>query len=414
MSNITDTSFDTDVAIIGGGMVGAALALALAPLAKEGLKVKVIEPAPLLVNEQICEQPSYDARASALSYGARLIFEQLGVWGKLSDAATPIKNVHVSEKGQFGITRLNHQESQVPALGYVIENRRLGQCLMSALTEHPEIELCCPTEVTEMTPVAGGMSLGLKQQDETTVVRARLAVLADGGRSGLAESLGIETDVSEYGDTALIANITPGKSHNNVAWERFTDEGAMALLPLSEGRCALVWTMSHDLAAKRMALSDNDFLTELQQRFGYRMGRFTQVGERNTYPLSLKEAKEQVRPGLVVLGNAAHSMHPVAGQGFNLSLRDAVALADKIKDSRHAGEDVGALSYLLQYVEQQQRDQQLTMHFCDWLVKGFGESGMLPTFGRNLGLLAMEASGPLRRMFARQTMGIGSIKTPRA
>ena len=413
MSGITETSSDVDIVIIGGGMVGAALALALVPLASQGLKIMVVEPNPLPKDQVAGFQPSYDARASALSYGARLIFERLGVWDKLSVAATPIKNVHVSEKGQFGITRLSHQESKVPALGYVVENRWLGQCLLGVLEQHPEIEFCCPAEVQDMKPAAGGMLLTRRQGNKTSEMSTRLAVLADGGRSGLAESLGIETDVQEYGDTAIIANVTPAKNHNNVAWERFTNEGAMALLPLNDSRCALVWSMSHTLAAKRMALSDNEFLGELQNRFGFRMGRFVQVGERTSYPLSLKEAKEQVRPGLVVLGNAAHSMHPVAGQGFNLSLRDVVALADKIKDSFHADKGPGDLSYLLQYVEQQQRDQQLTMRFCDWLVKGFGEPGMLPALGRNMSLLAMEAGGPLRRMFARQAMGIGSIKTPR-
>ncbi|WP_461537484.1 2-octaprenyl-6-methoxyphenyl hydroxylase [Spongorhabdus nitratireducens] len=413
-----ETEFDSDVVIIGGGMVGAALALALAPLARSGLKVTVIEPKPLKLDEadktlQPSYQPSYDARASALSYGARLIFEQLGVWDDLSSVVTPIRHVHVSEKGQFGITRLNHKESNVPALGYVVENRLLGQCLLGQLEQHKEIRFRCPAEVQAMQAVEGGMSLTLNENGEVSTLRARLAVLADGGRSALGESLGIETDVHEYGDTAIITNVTPGKHHDYVAWERFTDQGAMALLPLSEGRCALVWTMSHELAAERMALDDNTFLDTLQKRFGFRMGRFTRVGERHCYPLSLKQAREQVRPGLVVLGNAAHSMHPVAGQGFNLSLRDAVALADVIKDNVMARKSPGALKPLLGYVDDQQRDQLLTMRFCDLLVKGFGEPGMIPAFGRNLGLAAMEAVPPLRRLFAREAMGVGSIKTPR-
>ena len=386
------------LAIIGGGLVGASLALALQSGAKaRGWKIVLIEPfAP-----GNTYQPSYDARSSALSYGARLIYERMGVWSAIAERAEPIKDIHVSDRGRFSTARLSAREEGVPALGYVVENAWLGQCLWKGLD--PEvISWRCPAEVTHMQPMETGYRLTLN--DETSL-DCDLAVLADGGRSGLREQLGINVRKRPYDQSALIANITPSQPHDGMAFERFTDEGPMALLPLPDNRCALVWTRLGMDAQRLAALDERSFLSELQAVFGYRLGTLEHVGARHLYPLVLVEAEEQVRPHLVVLGNAAHSLHPIAGQGFNLSLRDAQALADALLAS---DQKPGELATLLSYQQRQQLDQQLTIGFSDQVTRIFGSDQTLISFGRNLGLLGLDVLPPAKRWFARQAMGLGT------
>lgn len=387
-----------NLAIIGGGLVGASLALALQAGAKaRGWKIVLIEPfAP-----GNSYQPSYDARSSALSYGTRQIYERLGLWQSIAARAEPIKDIHVSDRGRFSTARLSAIEEGVPALGYVVENAWLGQCLWKHL-DPDVITWRCPAEVIHMQPLEDGYRLTLN--DETTL-DCDLAVLADGGRSNLREQLGIHVSKRPYDQSALIANITPSEAHCGMAFERFTDEGPMALLPLPENRCALVWTRLGMDAERLAALDERSFLSELQGVFGYRLGTLKQVGARHLYPLTLIEAQEQVRPHLAVLGNAAHSLHPIAGQGFNLSLRDAQALAEALLASdRHPGD----LATLLSYQQRQQRDQQLTIGFSDQVTRLFGSDQTLVSFGRNLGLLGLDLLPPAKRWFARQAMGLGA------
>ncbi|MBA1287876.1 2-octaprenyl-6-methoxyphenyl hydroxylase [Pseudomonas japonica] len=387
-----------DVAIIGGGLVGASLALALQPLARErGWKITLVEPfAP-----GNGYQPSYDARSSALSYGTRLIYEHLGVWEAIARHAEPIRNIHVSDRGRFGATTLEAAEAGVPALGYVVENAWLGRCLWAAL-DPERVSWRCPAEVTALRAEPNGYRLTLADETQLT---CSLAVLADGGRSGLRDQLGVEVKVREYDQTALIANVSFNEPHNGQAFERFTDDGPLALLPLPDNRCALVWTRKPADAKRLQALADAAFLAQLQQSFGYRLGTLTQVGARSLYPLALAEAREQVRRNLVVLGNAAHSLHPIAGQGFNLSLRDVQALAQAL-----AGSDAppGELAALQGYLAAQQRDQQWTIGFSDQVTRLFSQPGRWVAHGRNLGLLGLDLLPPARQWFARQAMGMGT------
>ena len=385
------------LAIVGGGLVGASLALALQHGAKErGWTVELIEP----FEPGHDYQPSYDARSTALSYGTRLIYQRLGVWDQIAERAEPITDIHVSDRGRAGVTRLDAASQQVPALGYVVENAWIGHCLWQALDDDV-VTRRCPAEVERMRAVPGGYRLTLT---DGQTLDCDLAVLADGGRSGLREHLGIEVKQSPYGQTALIANVTPGAPHGGRAFERFTDEGPMALLPLPDNRCALVWTRPERDAARLAAAPEAEFLEELQQAFGYRLGGFRQVGARHLYPLVLIEAQEQVRSGLVVLGNAAHSLHPIAGQGYNLSLRDTEALAVALLRS---SAPLGDLSVLQGYHQQQRSDQRLTVGFSDQLTQLFGESGRLSVAGRNLGLLGLDLLPPAKAWFARQAMGMG-------
>ncbi|MFP3515713.1 2-octaprenyl-6-methoxyphenyl hydroxylase [Pseudomonas sp. SIMBA_077] len=386
------------LAIIGGGLVGASLALALQAGAKaRGWKIVLIEPfAP-----GNTYQPSYDARSSALSYGSRLIYERLGVWESMVERGEPINDIHVSDRGRFSTARLSASEEGVPALGYVVENAWLGQCLWKSL-DPDVISWRCPAEVIHMQPLEAGYRLTLN--DETTL-ECDLAVLADGGRSGLREQLGIHVHKRPYDQSALIANISTSQPHDGMAFERFTDEGPMALLPLPDNRCALVWTRLGMDAQRLATLDERSFLSELQAVFGYRLGTLTQVGARHLYPLTLIEAQEQVRAHLVVLGNAAHSLHPIAGQGFNLSLRDAQALADALLAS---DQKPGELATLLSYQQRQQLDQDLTIGFSDQVTRLFGSDQTLISFGRNLGLLGLDLLPPAKRWFARQAMGLGT------
>ena len=386
------------LAIIGGGLVGASLALALQEGARQrGWRIVLIEPfAP-----GNSYQPSYDARSSALSYGTRQIYERLGLWPALSARAEPIRQIHVSDRGRFGATRLSAESEGVPALGYVVENAWLGQCLWQAL-DAEVVEWRCPAEVTALQALGDGYRLTLNDGSE---LDCDLAVLADGGRSGLREQLGIAVKTTPYGQNALIANISTAEAHQGQAFERFTDEGPMALLPLSENRSALVWTRQGSDAQRLAALPDREFLAELQQVFGYRLGALTQVGARHLYPLSLVEASEQVRPNLVVLGNAAHSLHPIAGQGYNLSLRDTLALAEALLDSPATP---GDFTVLQDYLRRQRLDQQLTVGFSDQVTRLFSTAQPLLVAGRNLGLLGLDLLPPAKHWFARQAMGLGT------
>ncbi|MBD9653475.1 2-octaprenyl-6-methoxyphenyl hydroxylase [Pseudomonas sp. PDM12] len=391
-----------DVAIIGGGLVGASLALALQGEArKRGWRVVLIEPfAP-----GDGYQPSYDARSTALSYGSRLIYEGLGLWPAIAEQATAIERIHISDRGRFAAARLSAEQEGVPALGYVVENAWLGHCLWQALD--PEvIQWRCPAQVERMEPTTEGYRLTL---DDETLIDCSLAILADGGRSSLREQLGISVNQRPYDQTALIANITPERDHAGEAFERFTESGPLALLPLSEKRCALVWTHPSRDVERLLKLDERAFLAELQQAFGYRLGALKQVGARVPYPLVLIEAAEQIRANLVVLGNAAHSLHPIAGQGFNLSLRDVRALADTLSAS---AAPLGDLVTLQRYAGIQAGDQTRTVAFSDQVTRLFSTDQPLLAAGRNLGLLGLELLPPAKRWFARQAMGMGTRGSP--
>ncbi|TVP88247.1 MAG: 2-octaprenyl-6-methoxyphenyl hydroxylase [Pseudomonadaceae bacterium] len=384
-------------------MVGASLALALQAGAKAaGWQIQLIEAQP---PKDGGYQPSYDARSTALSQGSCRLFEQLGVWDRLAERVEPIAHIHVSDQGQPGITRLAARDEGVPALGYVVENTWLGEVLLQAL-DTSVVQWLAPMQVTAADARPGGYELSLKGAAGEQKLTTDLLVVADGGRSGLLDSLGVHRQQRHYGQAAIIANITSSKGHQGVAYERFTPNGPLALLPLSEQRSALVWTLPEERSDAVMALPDNEFLQQLQQAFGYRLGGLTRVGERYAYPLSLIEAAEQVRPHMVVLGNAAHSLHPIAGQGFNLSLRDTLALADHLLAAAGRAQNPGELSLLQAYWQQQQRDQQLTVAFSDRLTRLFSNRQPLLTAGRNLGLLGLDLLPPFKHLLARQAMGL--------
>jgi 2-octaprenyl-6-methoxyphenol hydroxylase len=391
---------DYDILIIGGGMVGASLGVALAPLP---LRVGLIE----AVEFESNAQPSYDDRTVALSYGSRRIFESLNIWERLgASAATPIQRIHISDRGHFGFTRLDAAEAGVAALGYVIENRALGQALKPALAATSNLTLLCPATVEDVVFAADAASVTLRRAGQPATLSARLVVAADGGRSLVRDKAGIAARRTEYHQTALVTNVTPERPHQNVAYERFTNSGPLAFLPMSENRCAVVWSLPVDQVETLLALDAAQFLAALQERFGMRLGRFLKVGKRSAYPLALTKVSEYIRPRLVLIGNAAHTVHPVAGQGFNLGLRDVAALAQVLSEAQRAGCDLGEHAVLENYAAWRQRDNLVISTFTDGLVRIF--SNDLPPLSllRNLGLVSVDLFPPAKRALLRLSMGL--------
>lgn len=392
-----------DVAIIGGGLVGASLGVALAGVVdSHGLSVAVIEAAALGQHgSPESWQPSFDARASAIATGSAGHFETLGVWSDMEREASPISLIHVSERGRLGATRLRAEELGVPALGYVIPNAWMGLVLHRHLADLP-LEWHCPASVEQIVPIADGHRLTLSTGE---VLEAGLTVLADGGRSGLKEVLGITSEATPYDQVALIANVAVSRPHRGVAYERFTPEGPMALLPLPGQAMELVWTHPAGTEQRRLELSDKAFLDELQRSFGDRAGGFLKVGSRHAYPLSLVQAHETVRPGLAVLGNAAHALHPVAGQGFNLALRSVMDLVEAVEAGLDAGEAPGSAVTMQDFETRRERDRRNVIRFSDGLIRLFGIDQPWLSHARAVGLIGLNLTGPLRRALARRAMG---------
>jgi 2-octaprenyl-6-methoxyphenol hydroxylase len=386
---------DCDVLIIGGGLVGASLACALQ---NSGQSVHIVEAHPLRSDSQ----PSYDDRTVALSWGSRCIFEGMGIWGAMADRIEAIKTIHISDKGHFGATRLRHDEEHVEALGYVAENRVLGEVLYQRLQQDNKLQIHCPAELTDLEQHEDAVIATIKQNGKALTLSARLLVAADGVVSQVRDLLHIGSSVQDYGQSAVIANITPGSKHQNIAYERFTGKGPIALLPMTHNRCSVVWTVPTKEAEELMQLNDAAFLHLLQQRFGFRLGQLQKVGRRHVYPLKLIETTQVVRNRVVIVGNAAHTIHPVAGQGFNLALRDIAILKDLIAMAKDPGD-----SRLLQsYIEQREDDARRVYRFTDSLVKIFSNDSTPLGHLRAAGLVAVGLIPPLRHRLARQSMGL--------
>lgn len=404
-------SLDTDLIIAGGGLAGATLALAVARLVPE-VRVTVVESFPLAADALPDDyQPSYDARSTALAWGSRQIFEGLGLWPVLAEHATPIHHIHVSDRGRFGATRLHASEHQQDALGYVADNRWMGLSLMAALAD-TSVRWLAPAEVTDMTPLARGVQVSVRRDDQHETLTAQCLVVADGGRSGLRESLGFRVDTRDYGQNALIANVSTADSHGFTAYERFTDSGPMALLPhgsptRASHESALVWTLDDPALEALLALPDDQKCQRLQARFGWRLGQFTRMGACHHYPLKLTTVESPVRPGVVLVGNAAHTLHPVAGQGFNLALRGLMTLVAQFRRAVDTGQSLGDLAILTAYQDQHRSDRARTVQFSDSLIRVFGERSLPLAAARDAGLVGLDMLPLAKRWFARQAMGTG-------
>ncbi|GJM13369.1 MAG: 2-octaprenyl-6-methoxyphenyl hydroxylase [Pseudohongiella sp.] len=398
-----------DLVVVGGGMVGASFCCALEEsLDSSSLSILVIEAVP--PNASLAKQSSFDARSTALSYGTRKFFEDIGLWQTLGDDVSAIHEIQVSDRGRLGSVEISREEQNVEALGYVVENRLLGQALNARLNESKKIELLSPALVSSVKATERGMQLGVNHGDSETLIDTSLLVLADGGKSPVCEQLGIKQSIERYEQHALIANIVFEKPHNHIAFERFTDTGPLAVLPLQaidgKNRGSLVWTLSAEQAADYRELGEEELLPLLQERFGYKLGEFLEIGESFVYPLSLSIAMEQVRPGLALLGNVAHTLHPVAGQGLNLALRDARALVDVLSGAQQRGLGLGDMNLLLEYVSCQEADQSITTQFTHNITKLFSSNSEAKVWLRKFGLVALELMPSLRRSLAERAMGL--------
>ncbi|HET8710589.1 MAG TPA: 2-octaprenyl-6-methoxyphenyl hydroxylase [Spongiibacteraceae bacterium] len=415
MNSLGDTNSERthyDVIIAGGGMVGISFALLLDRLSEGKLAILIAESfaVPRTEQTQPVYRPSFDARATALSYGSRCIFDNLNMWPTLEQHVAAITTIHVSERDRFGSVQLTASERGWPALGYVVENMWLGAVLSNELRRHPAITLLAPATVVDCHPGDTCATVTIERNGEKKSFTANLLAIADGTQSTLRTQLNIGVSEHDYHRQAIIANLCCTQAHNGFAYERFTDWGPMALLPLNENnstsapRMALVWTMNHERAAHLLAASDGVFLNTLQQRFGNRLGQFTRIGERHCYDLKRIAAEEQIRRQIVLIGNAAHSLHPVAGQGFNLALRDVQRLAEIICEAHKEREAIGELTVLQRYLQRQSVDQWRTMLFSDRVTALFERPGLIAG-ARHLGLLALDLNTELKNRFVDQTAG---------
>lgn len=382
-------------------MIGTSLALALAPL---GLRVAVVE----AVARQSAGQPSFDDRTTALSRSTQRMFEAMGLWSDVVAASTPIKSIHVSDQGRFGFSHIDAEEQGVEALGYVVINRVLGNVLQSALARCDGVDVLCPARIVGVELNTDFARAVVATDNGERLLGCNLVVAADGANSTVRDLMGISSLKSDYGQCAVIGNLLPEKNIAQRAFERFTAQGPLALLPVADARAGFVWTVSKDDAARVMALDDAAFLGELQELFGYRLGTFSQVGKRASYPLALSKAMRLTTTRGVLVGNAAHGLHPVAAQGFNLGMRDVASLCDCIADSRaDAGNaDVGNEKLLARYASWRRADQKKLVQFTDGLVRLFGSSRRPLRTLRNIGMIGFDLVPGVRSLFAKHTMGL--------
>lgn len=376
-------------------MVGASFALALRTTR---LRVLLIEGVP----PDSASQPSFDERTTALGNGSRQIFESLGVWADMAADAAGIRSIHVSDAGRFGVARLDAQEQGVQAFGYVVPNRVIGRVLWQALRTAPNIALAMPAQVQRATLLEHGVELEVLREGVTERVRASVAVAADGAGSVLRASAGIEAEVEDYDQVAIVVNAATDKPNSGEAFERFTASGPLAVLPTVGGGYTVVWAVRPERAAELLALEDQAFAAELLDSFGWRAGRWTRVGRRNQYPLALSRATQTVAGRVVLIGNAAQALHPVAGQGFNLGLRDAATLAEMLAAGHESPDFTGLLA---RFAAWRAEDRQGVTRFTDGLVKLFGSD--LPGLGlvRNFGLLLFDLSPAAKRALSRVSWG---------
>ena len=383
--------------IIGGGLVGASLACALRPL---DLDVTVLEETPLESNAQ----PSFDERTIALTYGSRKILEAIGIWELIAPEAGDIQRIHVSNRGHAGFTRLDRNDIGTEALGYVVPTRAIGKALIDELLRSPKIDFQCPSraERIHISPASNNVTT------ETTdgAVSSSLVVLADGGRSPATTMIGVKKKIKKYSEHALVGIVGVDRDHNGTAFERFTENGPLALLPLINQGFALAWTLPEHEARAMTVLPTEEFLGLLQEAFGDRAGFFTDCSWLSTYPLSQVEIESPISDRCVAVGNAAHVVHPVAGQGFNLGLRDIAYLSEAIANATLENADIGEPAFLQRYANNRQNQTRRVLRFTDGLLQLFANEFPGLRVARNLGLNLIEIFPPAKRFLLRRTVGI--------
>ncbi len=389
---------DVDCLIIGGGLVGATLACALGDT---GLRVAVVEAVPFKAESQ----PAYDDRGLSLAPSSRQILTGLGLWEQVKGDASPIRQIHVSERGGFGFVRISAESQRVDALGHIVLGRTLGKVVVEGALQKPNVEWLCPARFVSVEMSEERATVCIETEGQQRQLTSRLLIVADGAQSTAREHLGIEVEQKDYAQTAVVATVTPARPHAGTAYERFTPEGPLALLPLDAERCVVVWVANTDQAQQVLALDDKEFLAGLEQRFGRRLGGFVRVGRRNSYPLKLIHAKQLSGHRYLVIGNAAHAIHPNAAQGLNLGLRDVAAVAEYCQRVVAQDKDIGDQEALQELSAGMAEDHRRIIRFSDGLTQVFYNDFLPLRLLRNTGMCLLDCLPFAKRRLARLAMG---------
>ncbi|EXB83201.1 ubiquinone biosynthesis hydroxylase, UbiH/UbiF/VisC/COQ6 family protein [Acinetobacter baumannii 299505] len=396
------------VIIVGGGMVGLSLSLMLA---KANIAVKLLEAVkyPNYDDQNVAPyHSSFDARNTALSRRSVQIYQKLGLWDALQQHATPILQVHITEQGSFGKARLIAEQEKVESFGQVIENAWLGRVLLTQVRQQPLIELIDGVQVTALTQDAEQVHIEAQRGDEVLKLESKLLIAADGRDSFCRQAIGVGVDVHDYDQVAIVTTVQTSKPHEHVGFERFSALGPLALLPLpGEYRRSVVWPVKKGTEGEWLGEeNDQHFLDALQKTYGDRAGKFEKTGKRFSYPLSQVLAHKQAVGRVILMGNAAHTIHPVAGQGFNLCLRDADVLLRYLVNQLSASDDIGNPDNLLAYEQARLSDQQRVIKFCDTVVRGFSNQNPLLKLIRNTGLIVFDVIPGVKPLVANYAMGL--------
>jgi len=397
------------VIIVGGGMVGLSLALMLA---KSNIAVKLLEAVkyPNYDDENVAPyHSSFDARNTALSRRSVQIYQKLGLWDALQQHATPILQVHITEQGSFGKARLVAEQEKVESFGQVIENAWLGRVLLTQVRQQPLIELIDGVQVTSLTQDDDAVHIeAMRNGEYIHSLKSKLVIAADGRDSFCRQAIGVGVDEHDYDQVAIVTTVQTSKPHQHVGFERFSALGPLALLPLpGEYRRSVVWPVKKGTEAEWLGEeNDQHFLDALQETYGDRAGKFEKTGKRFSYPLSQVLADKQAVGRVVLMGNAAHTIHPVAGQGFNLCLRDADVLVRYLMEQLAKSDDIGNPDNLLAYEQARLTDQQRVIKFCDSVVRGFSNQNPILKLLRNTGLIAFDVIPGIKPLVANYAMGL--------
>ena len=391
-------SQDYDIIIVGAGMVGATLACALG---QQGFRIGLVE-----VNKPDFNWPadSVDQRVSAITCASQKIFKSIGAWSAMCDQrVSPYRDMRVWDATGSGSVHFDCAELGEPLLGHIVENRVILFGLHEKLTRLACVDLISPASVTKLDIDSTQASVQLDNGQHLT---ATLVVAADGSRSRLRELVGIETNGWSYEQHGVVAHITTSQSHQETAWQRFMPDGPLAFLPLSDDTCSIVWSTTPEHARQLLAMDEAAFLDQLQSAFGDRLGRMLKCGPRAAFPLRMQHAKKYTLPRFALLGDAAHTIHPLAGQGVNLGLADAASLAEVIVDARSKREDVGAHKILRRYERWRKGENLAMLSTMDGFKRLFGSKQPLMKWLRNTGLHLTNSTSPLKNMIMRQAMGM--------
>ncbi|EGQ8160208.1 2-octaprenyl-6-methoxyphenyl hydroxylase [Vibrio parahaemolyticus] len=385
-----------DVVIAGGAMAGATLALAIEHLSQGALRVAVVEP----FKAQSDQHPGFDSRSIALSYGTVNLLRHLELWSAIEPFSTPIEHIHVSDRSHAGMTDITKHDVGVEALGYVVELADVGRVYQELLTHSTAIDLYCPDSAKHITRTQENVTIELASGE---LLNTKLLVAADGAVSQCCQQIGLGLSEHDFDQVAVIANIVTQEPHQGRAFERFTENGPVALLPMSDNRMSLVWCLRPGEAQIVMELSEREFLERLQQDFGWRLGAMQKVGLRATYPLLLRHRKQNISHRFAIVGNAAQTLHPIAGQGFNLGIRDVVTLAEELVKQ---GEDVGRYQGLIRFSQRREADRNETIWLTSSLVHVFSNDLLAMRIGRNTALAAMDNLSIFKQPLLRHTLGL--------